>query len=121
MNPRMFIAEVARMIGRDKMPPWAKLPKDENELRFLMSCYGREPGARFTGRYAAYLSSPEWRWRRLVVMVLARGVCADCGGRAVQVHHLSYKRRGAESLSDLIPVCDECHAVRHPEKAGVGT
>lgn len=114
MNPRDFIAEVARMIGpAGVMPKWAKLPRDDKELAYLIACFSREPGRKYDGPYAEYLSSPEWRWRRMVVMVLARGLCWDCLGRADQVHHLTYKRRGRELLADLVPVCDKCHDGRH--------
>jgi hypothetical protein len=42
----------------------------------------------------------------------AGGMC-PCGGFAVQVHHLSYKRLGDERPEDLQPVCVDCHVRAH--------
>lgn len=64
-------------------------------------------------RYGSYLSSSGWRRRRAIFLVMAGGVCADCGGRANTVHHLHYETVGHELPKDVVPLCNECHAARH--------
>jgi len=36
-----------------------------------------------------------------------------CGGKGLEVHHLSYRRLGNELLSDLIVLCVGCHKKQH--------
>lgn len=67
--------------------------------------------------YRAYLASPEWKEvRRLAVR--RRGYrCEHCGRlrRSIDlnVHHLTYERRGYEQLEDLLVLCEPCHAREH--------
>ncbi len=61
-------------------------------------------------RYAEYLQSPAWRFKRQQVLDRDGGICQGCRKReATEVHHLTYKRFGCEMLFDLIAVCDDCH------------
>ena len=64
--------------------------------------------------YGAYLRSTHWRrlreryrrqrpWRC--------GVCETSG--ALELHHKTYERLGAEQLDDLIPLCQSCHPLLH--------
>lgn len=71
-------------------------------------------------------------WKKCRAAVLARdqGMCRDCmerfdagygskPNRATMVHHIiSYEERPdlALEMSNLISLCDRCHALRHPEK-----
>jgi 5-methylcytosine-specific restriction endonuclease McrA len=65
--------------------------------------------------YGAYLKSPEWAERRRRVLARAEGRCERCGHeRATQVHHLTYRRVGAEWLKDLLAICNACHEHHHP-------
>lgn len=68
--------------------------------------------------YQRYLASPWWQWVRGMAMQRAQarlyGACERCGERrAIDVHHLSYVRLGAEWPEDLLAVCRECHAELH--------
>src|SRR5262249_28732406 len=77
----------------------------------------RERQAGFRLKYDQYMESDEWRSRRNKVFKRAGGKCEGCLERhATQVHHLTYRRFGAELLFDLVAVCDECHTICHPEK-----
>ena len=61
--------------------------------------------------YAAYLSSPLWWKIRRRVMERHDGKCAFCLAPATAVHHASYKKavlKGAD-ISQLYPVCNDCH------------
>lgn len=63
--------------------------------------------------YDEYLRSPWWKSRRLRCLKQAGYRCKDCGGRANQVHHLSYAHLGAELDRDLVALCKDCHETRH--------
>jgi 5-methylcytosine-specific restriction endonuclease McrA len=67
--------------------------------------------AEWRAQYNAYLQSPEWRAKRLLVLKRDKYVCQGClASQATQVHHLSYAHVFHEPLFDLVSVCDDCHA-----------
>ena len=68
--------------------------------------------------YANYLSSPEWRTRRALVMERAGGVCEGCRlMKATEVHHVTYEHAGSEFLWELRAMCRGCHERWHGDKA----
>ena len=70
--------------------------------------------------YREYLKSDNWRERRKELMEEAGGICADCGDKATQLHHLNYDNLGEEELDvDVIALCTVCHKERHGNKDGM--
>ena len=70
--------------------------------------------------YREYLKSDNWRERRKELMEEAGGICADCGDKATQLHHLNYDNLGEEELDvDVIALCNACHKERHGNKDGM--
>lgn len=65
--------------------------------------------------YKNYLSSDEWRLKKLHVMFHNGGRgCIYCGAKKnLDVHHLTYRNIGDESLEDLIVLCRDCHKEAH--------
>lgn len=72
--------------------------------------------------YQHYLASPHWAEVRRRFQASSccsrhdgKPCCAACGGTDVRlaVHHKTYKRLGAESMMDLMLVCDGCHGAIH--------
>ena len=64
--------------------------------------------------YHEYIKSEVWRQKRDNVLVFWSGRCAICNSPDnIQVHHRTYERLGQERLSDLIPLCDDCHSLFH--------
>lgn len=65
--------------------------------------------------YAEYLRTPHWQGRRRRAQLRAGGMCQQCyaDDRRLEVHHLTYDRRGQERESDLIVLCAACHAAEH--------
>lgn len=64
--------------------------------------------------YKAYLQTPEWEAKRLKALRRADHHCELCfADQTLHVHHKTYERRGDERLSDLIVLCDRCHARFH--------
>lgn len=67
--------------------------------------------------YFKYLNSEDWKERRKGMMVEANWICENCGGKAVELHHISWDNLGYEVFGvDVIPLCKECHEEEHPEK-----
>ena len=63
--------------------------------------------------YHWYLASPYWKVRRRTALKRANYLCNNCGQRATQVHHLTYVGVFNESPSDLVALCERCHAALH--------
>lgn len=66
--------------------------------------------------YQKYLQSPHWAdlRRRFFSSKLFIGKCWCCGSNGpLQLHHRTYKRLGAERLTDLVTLCGDCHKVTH--------
>lgn len=64
--------------------------------------------------YQAYLRTPEWQATRRLALDRAAGLCEHCGSpTALEVHHLTYDRRGCERAEDLAAICDHCHETVH--------
>lgn len=70
--------------------------------------------------YADYLRSPHWArvrlayWDRAVVgdeLLPADCLCGET--EDLQLHHKTYERVGHEKLTDLRPLCDDCHRLVH--------
>ena len=73
--------------------------------------------------YQDYLQAPEWIARAKRIRARDGHTCQDCGRSDVplDVHHLTYERRGHELDEDLITLCRTCHDARHgkPEPAAM--
>ena len=39
--------------------------------------------------------------------------CHVCKATPVDLHHKTYKRKGCERLTDLVPLCRDCHQHAH--------
>jgi len=65
-------------------------------------------------KYAAYLCSREWSVLKEAVKDRSNGLCERCSVNAMDhVHHLTYKRKYEERLSDLQACCRQCHDFIH--------
>lgn len=62
-----------------------------------------------SAEYRAYMHSPTWYKRRARVLRLADYRCRVCGGKATQVHHVTYENFGHEPDCDLTALCKDCH------------
>ena len=68
--------------------------------------------------YQAYMGSEEWRKRADRVLIFWKNACAICSTtKCLHVHHRTYERLGDELLTDLLPLCENCHKLFH-EKLG---
>lgn len=65
--------------------------------------------------YRQYLLTPHWKTTKARALLRAGGMCKRCYAtdRRLDVHHLSYLRLGREAESDLMVLCDKCHAAEH--------
>ena len=64
--------------------------------------------------YAEYLETDHWTRLRDLAMERDGHECRMCRSRrTLNVHHLTYDRRGCELLLDLITLCRRCHEAQH--------
>jgi 5-methylcytosine-specific restriction endonuclease McrA len=67
--------------------------------------------------YADYLRTAHWLGVRALALSRAGGICKHCHndapGLRLDVHHLTYERRGCETEEDVIVICRPCHAATH--------
>ena len=70
----------------------------------------RSPKAEYQG----YLQSQHWRITRYDAKARAGRRCKRCGTtQDLQVHHLTYARKGFEHPDDLEVLCKRCHYIVH--------
>lgn len=68
--------------------------------------------------YADYLKSDHWQQTRLSALKRAKHKCQLCNSTGkLHVHHNNYNNRGCERVSDLIVLCETCHAKQHDKVA----
>jgi hypothetical protein len=61
-----------------------------------------------------YLRSDHWRRTRIAALDRADNRCQVCNGAdALDVHHRTYERLGAELPGDLTVLCRRCHWLFH--------
>ena len=71
---------------------------------------GAESKQPWRARYDAYIASPAWAQKRLLVLQRDGYVCQSCHrATATQVHHLTYRHLGNEPLFELASICTPCH------------
>lgn len=64
--------------------------------------------------YAEYLESEHWKqFKQRYVQSDQPQRCRCCGLAKYELHHVTYKRLGQERLTDVIPLCRECHDKVH--------
>jgi hypothetical protein len=64
--------------------------------------------------YKAYLETPKWREKSMLVLERENYLCQACRKRrATQAHHLTYEFLGHEPLFQLVAVCKPCHEHLH--------
>lgn len=73
----------------------------------------------FLEQWARYMASPQWECLTASVRARANHLCERCQGAPIdEVHHLTYRRRFRERLTDLQGLCNPCHAYCHRYKLG---
>jgi 5-methylcytosine-specific restriction endonuclease McrA len=64
-----------------------------------------------------YFNTHHWELARSAALKRDENRCADCGisieKKPLEVHHITYIRRGKEHLDDLMTLCQDCHQERH--------
>lgn len=67
--------------------------------------------------YGDYLKTKHWAKVRSHAIERADRRCQQCFSRdRLEVHHMTYERRGEERPTDLIVLCHDCHQRRHPKR-----
>lgn len=75
----------------------------------------RIPASPRQAEYQAYLQTEHWKIFRLSILAKRGALCEECRdySRGVEVHHLTYARRGAELETDVKILCRQCHQRQH--------
>ena len=64
-----------------------------------------------------YLNTQHWELASSAILKRDENRCADCGvsteEKPLEVHHITYIRKGKERLDDLATLCQDCHQERH--------
>lgn len=69
--------------------------------------------------YREYLQSPHWQAFRQWTLEARGHRCERCHRKdGLNVHHLTYERRGHERLDDVVVLCLGCHRREHAIAAG---
>lgn len=65
--------------------------------------------------YERYITSSEWDTKRKQALNAHGAYCRGCGRNNIglHVHHRTYARLGRERMSDLVILCEPCHAGVH--------
>jgi len=67
--------------------------------------------------YNDYLKTAHWKRVRTAALHRSSFRCQLCNRkRQLHVHHRTYERRGHEYYTDVIALCDECHAKYHDKE-----
>ncbi len=70
-------------------------------------------------QYQQYLKTEHWQAVREKALKRYGRKCYLCGVKGdnvqIDIHHNEYGRLGGEKMSDLIPLCRECHQRHHFE------
>lgn len=90
------------------------VPSEEHELEPNPMGYGNQFMS--AQEKAAYLDSEEWQTLRFSVFQRDNYTCQSCGSKnKLNCHHITYLRLGAEWMTDLVTLCQECHSNLHLE------
>ena len=66
--------------------------------------------------YRDYLKTDHWFELRGKCLERCGGICQQCGRyEATEIHHKTYDHLGNESISELLPLCSNCHAREHED------
>ena len=85
------------------------------EIRELEKSHGINPEdmAKRMG-YDEYLRSPEWKYKRSLVISREKNICQGCRSMPIEeVHHSTYSHITRELLFQLVGLCSECHRKAH--------
>lgn len=64
--------------------------------------------------HAEYLSTPEWKMKRQMVIEREGNLCQGCRKSQIHdIHHASYETHGDELLFQLVGLCRPCHERIH--------
>lgn len=67
--------------------------------------------------YQKYLKSTHWKKFKREFFKRFEKVCRKCNSKdRIQLHHISYENLWCEQFLDVIPLCENCHAIRHNKK-----
>lgn len=99
--------------SKDRFNEWKKAKQSDGNSINEISRYIRFSKTTFY-RYSIHLQSKHWRILTRQTLDRDSWTCQFCKkAKATEVHHLTYKNLGNESLDELISCCKACHESIH--------
>lgn len=93
---------------------WDNKCKQESDKIKEFTTVLNEQAHRFNqSGYNEYLKSEWWQSIRPKALERDNYTCQICGGKAIDVHHMTYIHRGHEYLFELVSFCKKCHLDYH--------
>lgn len=109
MNERVPDTELANAIR--------KLQAEIDEKYFILKTLREQYHGNETIKHSDYINSVAWQETRQKIFRRDGFRCVMCGqSMNLNVHHITYENLGAEESSDLVTLCQKCHAKVHGEK-----
>lgn len=91
--------------------------KDE----FLQQEYQKHQARKYnlhTMPYQDYLKTAEWQRTQQTAIRAAGATRQRCRSqRRIEVHHLTYERRGCEYPTDMVVLCEKCHDLMYKKQS----
>lgn len=110
----------------NKMPIWVKLNKNGSTLDKVSWPIICKDTKEIIHNYRDYLQSNHWQiFRKRFYSskyfksksirggINGKCICCQQENKKMDLHHLTYRRIGDEKISDIVPVCRECHSKTH--------
>ena len=69
------------------------------------------------GGVAEYPNHSKMKKARLLVLESANWICADCGGKATEIHHIDGSKDN-HAIENLSPTCHRCNMLHHRNAIG---
>jgi len=102
---------------RNLLTKYYKKPKKEYKPKVKKEKVAKPKLSDKQKEYKQYLKSPQWKKKRLEIIMRDNFTCRKCGigvtPSMAEVHHLTYQRIFKELPSDLITLCRNCHMKEH--------
>ena len=104
--------------NRLRLSDWQQMADITKEA--LSKLGSEERSQRYKEKHREYIYSDLWSKRSKNFLRQQDCTCEDCGGKAEEAHHTSYRNFAAENAEDefrdLVALCSRCHKRRHYEK-----
>lgn len=99
--------------SKERYLEWKSKRQSEGNEIYNFTSYINLANSNFYA-HRTHLHSEYWKNIRQLVLERDKGICQSCKTeKAKEVHHLTYKNLGNETIDELISYCRACHEKAH--------